>query len=99
MKRRPYLAFLIGSQIILRSTSDNFACDLLLYSNLVLLKYDKYSRKSEPISEESDALVFKRSRPLRFFLFVVCTMKNYAVNAKLLCTKAHLLFLEWKFYM
>ena len=67
MKRRPYLVFLIGSQIILRSTSDNFACDLLLYSNLVLLKYDKYSRKSEPISEESDSLVFKRSRPLRFF--------------------------------
>ena len=59
MKRRPYLVFLIGSQIILRSTSDNFACDLLHYSNLVLLKYDKYFRKSEPISEESDALVFK----------------------------------------
>ena len=60
MKRRPYLVFLIGSQIILRSTSDNFACDLLHYSNQVLLKYEKYSRKSEPISEEeSDALVFK----------------------------------------
>ena len=69
MKRRPYLVFLIGSQIILRSTSDNFACDLLLYSNLVLLKYEKYSRKSEPISEESDALVFKIPTIAFFFFF------------------------------
>ena len=85
MKRRPsYIVFLI---LI------SEACDLLHYSNLVLLKYDKYSRKSEPISEESDALVFKIPT-IAFFLFLVCTMKNYAVNAKLLCTKAHLLFLE-----